>query len=675
MISPFALLAFCLICALPAVAGDSPQPDASHVPATREIRVKWKCPLVPSYDKGDIAKDNVVIGLGDKASDFSEFRALLTQLEDASHLSKDYWDCLDRFVVDLKYSSIPTPDETLARVQSEVAAYGARAHKRGALPLLPVEKLSEHFPSPDALKKFYENEDWKLSSCSSYSGNLDPYLLSAQYVKDALPKAIRWFHSDKPKILDKCIQNVARLYVEGLLKLWPDEEVCKKSLDVHIQTGCQEHREFVQNSLEALKRIPELKKFLAVKDSGGTIAKCGGDAEKTRETLGSIAALGLALNESAHCVKLKAGEKTEVGGKGASYARLSGLRGKYDLDRLPDSQGHPQFRILIRPKFNVTPAAADDTIQNYYLQKTQDCFNKYKDYFKGPNGEGLGFQFESPGAQGSTAEISIEHGLARENSAQWSANIDCPVQLHEIMHTLGLVDEYQETASGVTVDADGNIKKEANNATLPEFDCRAIGPPDSLMSNQWSALEALEPRREATYCECIPSVSGGFPPGGGFGAGMGMPIPSPSAKPEVDEKEKAKIEAELKEETRKCQLKLSSIGPAGKSCPAGTYQGVRALSMKAWSNSSDQRADFERYANSGAGLIRTLEVRSLPGRKSLFYPAQFRALVHPDCPADNETYYRCAKDAYKTSRGSYGQDRCTANLPEECRKGGAEWLR
>ncbi len=85
--------------------------------------------------------------------------------------------------------------------------------------------------------------------------------------------------------------------------------------------------------------------------------------------------------------------------------------------------------------------------------------------------------------------IDVKGVNHRSNSGAYARNIDCETMIHEAFHLLGLIDEYEEQWMGynhnffslgfrpfVAVDS---------ARVRPAFDCRAIGPSDSVMHNQW----------------------------------------------------------------------------------------------------------------------------------------------------------------------------------------------
>jgi hypothetical protein len=56
--------------------------------------------------------------------------------------------------------------------------------------------------------------------------------------------------------------------------------------------------------------------------------------------------------------------------------------------------------------------------------------------------------------------------------------------IHETLHLLGLVDEYKEQLEGFIVDWDtGKATRVEEGAEVPAYDCRSLGPDDSIMSD------------------------------------------------------------------------------------------------------------------------------------------------------------------------------------------------
>lgn len=59
-------------------------------------------------------------------------------------------------------------------------------------------------------------------------------------------------------------------------------------------------------------------------------------------------------------------------------------------------------------------------------------------------------------------------------------------------------------------------------------------------------------------------------------------------------------------------------------------------------------------------------------RDSLLFPAEFRAIVKPGCGDVNGTFYRCARNSYRTSLDRNGPG--CLDVPVECRDGRTDWI-
>lgn len=88
-------------------------------------------------------------------------------------------------------------------------------------------------------------------------------------------------------------------------------------------------------------------------------------------------------------------------------------------------------------------------------------------------------------------KIKIEDAKHRSHSKAYESDIDCPTMIHEAFHLLGLVDEYEEKWKGFNHSFFSLAFKPfvpTSDKVLPAFDCRAIGPEDSVMSDQWNLI-------------------------------------------------------------------------------------------------------------------------------------------------------------------------------------------
>lgn len=79
----------------------------------------------------------------------------------------------------------------------------------------------------------------------------------------------------------------------------------------------------------------------------------------------------------------------------------------------------------------------------------------------------------------------------RSHSRSWAIGISCETIIHEVLHVVGLADEYRESQYGYSFL--GPFRYENNDTPqIYRFNCRHIGTESSIMANQDSALRLLE---------------------------------------------------------------------------------------------------------------------------------------------------------------------------------------
>ena len=137
-----------------------------------------------------------------------------------------------------------------------------------------------------------------------------------------------------------------------------------------------------------------------------------------------------------------------------------------------------------------------ENVPSYYMQKAQFCLEKAGSKLLGPNGEKLNILISTPSVSKDQAckpvltTIGIRSQEFRSNSGEYSADIDCPTITHEILHLLGLPDEYQETLSGYYVNPNtGEVENDQGRANpeaynfVHKHDCRIVKE-NSVMASQ-----------------------------------------------------------------------------------------------------------------------------------------------------------------------------------------------
>jgi hypothetical protein len=269
--------------------------------------------------------------------------------------------------------------------------------------------------------------------------------------------------------------------------------------------------------------------------------------------------------------------------------------------------------------------------QSKYNAWARECYKKAPP-LRGPNGEILRIKLavDNPGVPApDQREIKIvaDKPGERADAGKWREKMDCPAVLHETLHILGLIDEYEETAKGVVVTAEGEVKDVETGATKTTFDCRVLGPVDSVMWGQTAAYDACKPGTLLDLCRCTATT--------------------PAA----------------------CHKEMQAQA-AGAACPPERRSVDRQVNPAS--------AGWKGFTVSFGPTNQFYVMHAFPQppkRTSLLYPAEFRAIVQPQCVAGNKTYAACAKEAYVTSRGNYGQGKCSTALPAACTRGGPEWLK
>ena len=153
-----------------------------------------------------------------------------------------------------------------------------------------------------------------------------------------------------------------------------------------------------------------------------------------------------------------------------------------------------------------------DQVPQEYLKKTQRCMEQANKGMLGPNGEKLKIIIQQPVKQDESncrneiKEIKIVSKDRRSNAGEYEAGIDCSTITHEVLHLVGLCDEYKESATGsyansktgetISANSEGEIfnsqgeKIEDLNLSdyefKPAYDCRVIQGDNNVMSSHYA---------------------------------------------------------------------------------------------------------------------------------------------------------------------------------------------
>lgn len=151
------------------------------------------------------------------------------------------------------------------------------------------------------------------------------------------------------------------------------------------------------------------------------------------------------------------------------------------------------IRIAINIDFKQAAAPsepANKTVSNAtMLARARGCMEAVGGIIKGPTGEPMKIDLITPAeaARMPTAvrpkvnKVTIDHTTdVRSNSGNYAHDVGCPTIVHEVLHLVGLCDEYPG-------ESDGKL-------------CRAVPRQNNVMGDTFEAFNASVPRR--VTCEC-----------------------------------------------------------------------------------------------------------------------------------------------------------------------------
>lgn len=305
---------------------------------------------------------------------------------------------------------------------------------------------------------------------------------------------------------------------------------------------------------------------------------------------------------------------------------------KYELTRIsPDKY---KIRLNLRLQENTLRARENTDLTKKMRSKIEKCLEWINPHLLGPDNKKLEIELIDNSSESSAKKyreienwVSVsEEKISRHNSGFYSLQTSCPVIAHELLHLLGLVDEYREP-----------IKM-----SWYEQECRSFGPPDSIMANHNEATDFSDefPQKMVISC-CICK-------------------------------------------NNKCLKNANRDVRSLKTCPSG-YDTINSYAKRSKEGETTGQALNQIYCTSlGSGFTGmsgskdsgsndSFLLSSRPSKRiegSFLYPAHFRAIVAPGCKEKNKLYYSCSRDAYFRPYKLIGS--CSAR-PVQCQSED-EWL-
>ena len=201
------------------------------------------------------------------------------------------------------------------------------------------------------------------------------------------------------------------------------------------------------------------------------------------------------LEDQVQCSPLEPGQQKRV------YADTSPSGNEsYNLKREADGSYSVDFNLKFSASGDYDGTVPSEHVHEHYTHEVQKCMDTANQKLLGPNGEKLKIIINKSKSgtndtcvSRNTKNILIGPKTYRSNPQKYASNIDCPTITHEILHFLGLCDEYEEKQVGHYTDPlTGEIASVADLHKLPKtttlnitpaYDCRIIKE-NSIMSYQ-----------------------------------------------------------------------------------------------------------------------------------------------------------------------------------------------
>lgn len=146
------------------------------------------------------------------------------------------------------------------------------------------------------------------------------------------------------------------------------------------------------------------------------------------------------------CLEVPVGQTRVVDGTNVTTAA------GYTLERT----GQNAYRIGLN--INLTSTSVTPEALAEFEEKMRTCVAKWNPVLRGPRGEQLTIALTNPArteaqplgsARAPQHDIQVHSNWPRANSHNYPSDMDCATTMHELMHLLGLRDEYRERDEGL----------------------------------------------------------------------------------------------------------------------------------------------------------------------------------------------------------------------------------
>lgn len=190
----------------------------------------------------------------------------------------------------------------------------------------------------------------------------------------------------------------------------------------------------------------------------------------------------------ASCDELPVGDSMKV--KLSFMKSRTNIEHKYTLKRV--SETHYEAFLNLDFKNDKKLPEEEKVEIDGFRQKVAGCYERFNERLKDEKGRSIALKLfnkddhldiKTP----PKVKITIKDFTFRSSSHAYSSEIDCETIIHESFHLLGLTDEYVEEDNKLNPNLLKRLFKKfvTDGDSGAAFDCRAVGPVNSLMHNQW----------------------------------------------------------------------------------------------------------------------------------------------------------------------------------------------
>ena len=317
-----------------------------------------------------------------------------------------------------------------------------------------------HPINSDRVKGFFkEAMDFLDSGCL---GNCEDYYLIGAIRYSSQEEYTQLYDKIKDKN-KKCQKNI----LNAMAKKLREENFPRKCLEKEnkkhpICESMSKDMDIIRGRILEMTEQVYSSNILKTTEAQAPCLDCANETKEEDKPLNLFSDLIDNIQEQSQCFELKSGQKKRVHSG-------TGMNRSYNLKREADGTYSIPLNLRFSADDDYDGNIPKDMVPGRYMKRVQECMSKANEKMLGPNGEKLKIVIQDSTQQtnsrceNESKEIKVGSKEHRSNAGKYEANIDCPTITHEILHLLGLCDEYKEKG---------------------QYDCRIVMT-NSIMNNHY----------------------------------------------------------------------------------------------------------------------------------------------------------------------------------------------